>query len=297
MTYHPVITEADLQALIHNKIEESTTLEYKAAASLSREQDKKEEITKDVSAFANATGGRLIYGIKEHDAKAKKHLPELIDPVDQTRYSKEWLEHIIGSIRPTIENIVITPVHITSGVNTFCYVVDIPQSTTAHQARDHKYYRRRNFESTPMEDYEVRDVMNRRKHPQIDARVRFDNGLRNEGIVFKVKFINQSKVIARYYRAVILLPTRTEKRFIHVDKKEEIKDNNFRFYRFTLGNGIGGPLFPESDHTVSQEILMGAAPKDDTPVEIPDIRLTIYADEMPKIEMKKDISAALRDWT
>jgi hypothetical protein len=31
----------------------------------------------------------------------------------------------------------------------------------AHQARDYRYYKRHNFNALPMEDYEVRDVMNR----------------------------------------------------------------------------------------------------------------------------------------
>jgi hypothetical protein len=41
--------------------------------------------------------------------------------------------------------------------------VQIAQATSRapHQANDYRYYKRFNFESTPMEDYEVRDLMRR----------------------------------------------------------------------------------------------------------------------------------------
>ena len=42
--------------------------------------------------------------------------------------------------------------------NIVIYVVDIPQSNIAHQAFDKRYYKRFNFISTPMEDYEIRDI-------------------------------------------------------------------------------------------------------------------------------------------
>lgn len=47
-------------------------------------------------------------------------------------------------------------------------MVEIPQSHTAHQAFDKKYYKRFNFNSEPMHDYEIRDILNRTKFPIID---------------------------------------------------------------------------------------------------------------------------------
>lgn len=39
--------------------------------------------------------------------------------------------------------------------------MNIPKSNTAHQAFDKKYYKRYNFESVAMEDYEIKDIINR----------------------------------------------------------------------------------------------------------------------------------------
>ena len=50
-----------------------------------KKSKQKTEISKDVSAFANATGGQLIYGIAEKGRKAV----ELDDGVDPAEISKE----------------------------------------------------------------------------------------------------------------------------------------------------------------------------------------------------------------
>jgi hypothetical protein len=160
-------TQATLENLIRDQVQEGPNLEYKAADALSRADGKIKEITKDVSAFANASGGVLIYGVKEFDEEVKRHLPEKLDPIDQTLFSREWLEQIINNIKPKISEITIHPVNLTTAINHAVYVVEIPQSTTAHQANDYRYYKRFNFVATPMEDYEIRDVMNRQTVPNV----------------------------------------------------------------------------------------------------------------------------------
>lgn len=61
------VTEQDLQELIEHRVPESHTLDYKTELKLDTERDTG-EFLKDVSAFANAQGGYLIYGIQEKDA-------------------------------------------------------------------------------------------------------------------------------------------------------------------------------------------------------------------------------------
>ena len=71
--------EAELLALIANQVEENIHLDYKGGDSLQKTDGKKKELSKDVSAFANSDGGTIIYGIKEFDDVARRHLPEKID--------------------------------------------------------------------------------------------------------------------------------------------------------------------------------------------------------------------------
>lgn len=166
-----LIEKADLQRYIDDETEESLVLDYKGAAALGKSHEKKKEITKDVSAMANSAGGRIIYGIREFQQDAKKHLPEKLDPIDRSDFSKEWLEQVTSNIRPRINGLVIHPVSF--GPAHVAYIVDIPQSTTAHQATDHRYYKRYNFQSVPMEDHEIRDVMNRGTTPVLEVDTQF----------------------------------------------------------------------------------------------------------------------------
>jgi predicted HTH transcriptional regulator len=68
------IKEHDLQSLVYNGVLEGKTIEYKQELTISLDREKKEFLA-DVSSFANASGGDLIYGIVEdRDTGAPKSL-------------------------------------------------------------------------------------------------------------------------------------------------------------------------------------------------------------------------------
>ena len=162
-------SEVELLALIANQVEENINLDYKGADSLQKTDGKKKEISKDISAFANSDGGTIIYGIREFDDAARRHLPEKLDPVDRTNISKEWLEQVINSnIQPRVSGILITSIQLSSSANHVANIVTVPKSNTAHQASDKRYYKRYNFESVAMEDYEVKDIINRQSNPVLN---------------------------------------------------------------------------------------------------------------------------------
>lgn len=158
---------------ISDKVEESLYLDYKAADALSSTDGKKNEISKDVSAFANSDGGVIIYGVKEFQS-GTKYLPEKVDSVLRSAFSKETLEQVVNSrISPRIHGIIITPITIGEEVdNQVVYVVEIPKSDTAHQANDKRYYRRFNFQSVAMDDWEIRDIINRKDKAAIEITFR-----------------------------------------------------------------------------------------------------------------------------
>jgi len=60
------ITQSDLLALVENEVRELKRIEYKQSLPGNMDSDKKEFLA-DVSSFANAAGGDLIYGMKAED--------------------------------------------------------------------------------------------------------------------------------------------------------------------------------------------------------------------------------------
>jgi len=163
-------TTDDLQRLVDDEIQESLTLDYKASPALSNNNKSRDELCKDVSAFANSAGGQIIYGIEEKDRKPIK--------IDQgSDLKREWLEQVIDSnIQPRVEGLLITPIPVGGGRH--AYVLAIPQAATSapHQAPDKKYYKRQNFQSVPMEDYEIRDTLRRAVTPELHVELSFALG-------------------------------------------------------------------------------------------------------------------------
>jgi hypothetical protein len=165
--------EDDLLQLINLKIQESLELDYKACGALNAKNTKKNistEISKDVSAFANSAGGVIVYGIHE-----KNNLPTgLDDGFDPKLTSREWLEQIINSkIQRRIDGVRIKQVELSGErKGRVAYVVSIPQSRFApHQAADKLFYKRFEFQSIPMEEYEMRDIARRLSAPDLDLTV------------------------------------------------------------------------------------------------------------------------------
>jgi len=191
--------EPELLALIANQVEENIHLDYKGAEALLKTDGKKKEISKDVSAFANSDGGTIIYGIKEFDDIPRRHLPEKIDPIDRINISKEWIEQVINSnIQPKVSGLLITPIQLASAVNKVVYVVAIPKSNTAHQASDKKYYKRYNFESVAMEDYEIKDIINRQINPVLHLLLKPESTTLAENVVtIPIMLMNSSIKMAK----------------------------------------------------------------------------------------------------
>jgi hypothetical protein len=251
------ITQADIQKYIDDGIEESLALDYKSASALGNSDRQKKEITKHISAMANSAGGTIVYGVKEHDDPGKRHLPEKLEGVDRSQFSKEWLEHVINNIRPRIDGLTIYPVDLDTSPEDVIYVVEIPQSTTAHQATDYRYYKRFNFESVPMEDYEVRDVMGRAVAPDISVEFGFRNIVttrdRHEYLL-EVKLENQSAQVINHFKleftfsAIIPVIHRTIGDKEHIDLLTLEDGDSVVVYRSR------GVLFPRERLDVGQEI-------------------------------------------
>lgn len=166
--------EAQLVDLIAQGVRERDDLEYKQSDALrvrpniSRDEVAS-EVSKDVSAMANASGGILIYGIVE-----KHHTPVRLDGGfelgKQGEPTHEWLEKVIrGNVRPAPEELFIRAIDLSGSMaGRVAILVCVGQDPHGCQASDRRYYRRRNFQNEALEDWEVRELMARAKSARVE---------------------------------------------------------------------------------------------------------------------------------
>jgi hypothetical protein len=156
--------KSELEALHTNNVKESLHLEYKASAAIDKKDDnKKLEMARDVSAFANADGGQVVYGMTEKD-----HEPAGLDQgIDAKAYPEIWFEQVLQQhITPSISGL--RPRHVPLGKSMVAVVIDVPATKgDPHQVSDGRYYRRHNFNRLIMEHYEIRDAMRRVLDPAL----------------------------------------------------------------------------------------------------------------------------------
>lgn len=219
----------DIKALIDGGVEESTTLEYKRNFA-KQNPHWKEELAKDVSAMANSNGGTIIYGIKEKENKKGSpegsSIPIDICPIPATEMKKDQLTQLLATIiQPKIEDIEI--LYLNMGEEGGIFVLNIPQSYTAHQDKlNYLYYKRRNAVVDKMEDYEIRDVMNRSKTPIVKLSFELHKktieiihkgslmGIKrlpekksiSDSYTLNVSLINEGQILAHYINFFLYLP-------------------------------------------------------------------------------------------
>jgi hypothetical protein len=258
-----ISTQDDLQRLIDDEIQESLTLDYKASPSLGKDSKPRDELCKDVSAFANSAGGQIIYGIEEKDQKPTK--------IDQgSDLTREWIEQVIDSnVQPRIDGLVITPIPISSGRH--AYVLAIPQASgrAPHQAADKKYYKRQNFQSVPMEDYEIRDALRRATTPDLYVELAFAMGTTvpiefaheseiSKPITLIVTVRNRSSQPAHFALVQVgidtELPLRTANDFVQMGMTGNDQQQYWLGHRFISPPGL--PIFKEIDQDAAHRLSL-----------------------------------------
>jgi len=118
------IAEADLQALIDNAVSERKTLEYKRQLPGTSDAARKEFLA-DVSSFANASGGDIVYGIAERSGVPVPPLEGMaITNADQEILRLESM--VRDCIRPRIPGVRTKPVHLPN--SNAAIVLRVPKS-------------------------------------------------------------------------------------------------------------------------------------------------------------------------
>ncbi len=223
------IQEKHLQDLILTEQRESLGMDFKQQ--LPEGEQARQEVSKDVAAMANASGGNIVYGLAEKEGGVASKLMSL-GPIE----GAEKLSAIIQSwlnadISPSLVGIRIKVVPIEHGG--FALVLRIPRSLQSPHAvvgfpdrTVMRYWRRSENQSVPMPEHEIRRtyVSGIDVHKQVDA-------FRRERIAF-----NDGTPSGAYLAGAVR---------VHA-------------FFFPLNSFLGGSLYPYADLRVACEKLLFA---------------------------------------
>jgi hypothetical protein len=250
-------TLEDIEKFLHQNEQENLSLEYKASPAIGEWTDaKRNELAKDICAFANSAGGIIIIGITEIE-----HKPAALDHgVDTRKVSKEAIESALRArIAPRIDGLLIKEIPNPRRVYHAYFVIRIPRSMRApHMCVPfHRYYKRYNFECVPMEHYEVEDVRRRQSEPDLTVQLTltptsesFTHGrqpYRLEAGVLNLGSVSARDVLVRLYIPRDLVGHVT---WSPNDSHQTTTYNGQEVYRFDayIRDGAGPiPIYPKDD--------------------------------------------------
>ncbi|NOY24437.1 MAG: ATP-binding protein [Oligoflexia bacterium] len=215
----PRWTEAALEALGQDEYDYQ---EFKGSLWMSKDRQVVSVflhmLSKQVSAFANGAGGRLVIGLDDAGA---------IDggvPVDlKGGGTRSWLEDVIpGLVSPTLRSFNVFEVlgrdpgtAIQPG--RAVYVIEIPASEDApHQAHDRRYYLRIAGKSRPMGHIHIEDVLRRTRSPKVrlerlapfgKAAIVQDDPRGDKAVLsFRAFLLNEGRSLAQHVGLELILP-------------------------------------------------------------------------------------------
>lgn len=153
-------TEAHIQQLVEARVPEGTYIELKRALPL-LDGSGKHEFLADVSAFANSSGGDLIYGIDEDgEGRAAAIIVQVGNPDEEARRFQDVL---MNGVEPRIPGLQVHPIRIAEG---FVLVVRVPQSWAGpHRVKSNQhFFIRENVRKRQLDVPEIRGLFLRSDH-------------------------------------------------------------------------------------------------------------------------------------
>jgi hypothetical protein len=281
--------EADLIALHSGVVKESLHIEYKGSDSIDKRNDpKKLEMARDISAFANADGGQIIYGMKEN----KDHEPDGLDGgLDPREYPEIWFEQVLQQhVTPKLVDV--KPRHVPLSNGRVAVVIDIPASRGDPHQVGGRYYRRHNFNRLIMEHYEVRDAFRRSTTPDLFVSLSFLKGVRHtvefpvddeESIPFNLIVQIENRSPQPAFHVVLDIGIDTDFHIVSGGgfrpfvSDERVENTPVNWIRWTLASPPGHPIFKEHTRQVTESIMLTVHSRDLRNQDIHDLTVKIAA--------------------
>lgn len=151
-------TQADIEALIAGRVQEGPHIEFKRDLPVAWDASAKHELVADATAFANAGGGDLIFGVDEnYAAEASSLVPQMAASIDaEVRRLQDFL---LTLVEPRVPGLQVHAIPVVSGaIAGHVVVVRVPQSwATPHRVKTNQHvYVREGLRKRPLDVPELK---------------------------------------------------------------------------------------------------------------------------------------------
>ncbi len=165
----PAVAEEDVRRFIAQALPAGKNLDYADATT------PRKELTRRVTALANAQGGLLVLGVElvlEEDALGNliSILPGAVHGLPPPWGLDAFRADVLEAISPPVEGVEARPIRIASG--NLVILLDVPPSPVGvHRAPDGVCYVRRGFLNPPMDKAQMAEIQGRRGRPRLLPRI------------------------------------------------------------------------------------------------------------------------------
>lgn len=241
------ITQADLENLVQNQRQEDTFLDFKRDNYGQTDTDKK-ELLKDVSAFANGSGGEIIIGIEEDKFSQAKNLCGFA--TTNITMEKNRLEQIIqNGLEPKLDTFKVRYVSLNNGKHAIIIRIEhsplFPHMVSLQ--RFNKFYMRKSDKNLLLDVYELRNLF-----------------LKSENFMQEIRQFNQKK-IEEVFSGNSVVPTIKAPKFLvnfipfdaftkqkYLDLAESEVEMNFPEHRINFDGLLGYQMNDRGINTYAQ---------------------------------------------
>lgn len=284
-----------------------------------KESEVRNELSKQLSAFSNSSGGTLVYGISDPvPGQPLKVDSGGVSLRCKGKSTKEWLEDVIPNlVEFTLRRFNVHVVEarqresqISTGKALF--LIEIPDSEQApHQASDKRYYARIGGKSVPIGHRFVTDIIGRAQYPKLEAVFGLSKAEETEELLLHVYVRNVGRIFANYVNGEILIPLGLFPAEQEADH-EIVSKEGWRYYRIYFDNvhkdvvGVSGnahyaraytvgrydPVLPSQGFSVNTGVKMTELKRHDFLGK--DLHWEVFADNAPPRSGRIAIGAVKR---
>jgi hypothetical protein len=149
------LVQADLETLVHEKVREKQTLEFKRD-SYGQNDEGTREMLRDISAMANAYGGDILLGV---EAIGDGVASDIVGVLDGEKEAQRITSSCLSNIEERIGGLVVWPVVLSNSKHVI--IIRIPQSLRAPHMVTFKglnqFWVRHDRQKSPMSVHEIRE--------------------------------------------------------------------------------------------------------------------------------------------